>query len=72
MGNDGRNGNGYNANAQTDASGYTNTNGFQTGAGGFANSTTSDMMALLNNGTAPTGGAETRPRNIALLACIKY
>jgi hypothetical protein len=37
-----------------------------------------DMHIVLARGpfvwgeTTPTGGAETRPRNVALLPCIKY
>ena len=26
----------------------------------------------ISSGTTPSGGVETRPRNVALLACIKY
>jgi microcystin-dependent protein len=71
-GTDGQRANGYNTNGKTDANGYTNTSGNQSGVGGYSNNTTSDMMAMTSTGSTPLGGAETRPRNIALLACIKY
>jgi len=36
---------------------------------GYADGTTNGLVAL---NTGATGGTETRPRNVALLACIKY
>lgn len=40
------------------------------GAGGSEQHTFNELGSFFNTGT--TGGTETRPRNIALLACIKY
>ena len=62
----------YNANGDTDANGTTMGSGNQSGVGGFANKTTSDMLPIIDGGTVPAGGSETRPRNVALLACIKF
>lgn len=39
------------------------------GGGSFGNPA---GVCTIESGTGATGGAETRPRNIALLACIKY
>lgn len=52
---------------------YTNNYIAGAGSGGYEtyylNGHTSEANVALSS---PTGGAETRPRNIALLACIKY
>ncbi|MCY1271605.1 Phage Tail Collar Domain protein [compost metagenome] len=50
---------------------HAHTFGILTNAPGAA-STTNTVAAGSNASTSATGGAETRPRNIALLACIKY
>ncbi|MEX0304347.1 MAG: phage tail protein [Leisingera sp.] len=52
----------------------------QTGASGSggnltnysAANSTSDTSTTLNNQTKNTGGSETRPRNVAVMYCIKY
>ena len=41
-------------------------------AGGGNNAYNSTTGSATDEGITATGGAETRPRNIALLACIKY
>lgn len=53
---------------------HTGTNGFANtwyiaGAAGGAHATAAGSNSTVN-GTDATGGAETRPRNVALLACI--
>lgn len=45
--------------------------GGTTGGTGFARNGTGDNMAS-SDASSSSGGAEARPRNIALLACIKY
>lgn len=41
-------------------------------SGGFANGATGTDSGVTTVTTSATGGTETRPRNISLLACIKY
>lgn len=49
---------------------YSNTGGAITSIPGFSTALEAYGNAFVS--TAPFGGVETRPRNIALLACIKY
>lgn len=44
----------------------------QTGLGGAGNDLTNDGPTQFTFETNASGGVETRPRNVALLACIKY
>lgn len=49
---------------------FTKGQGYNTGGGSYpGNSVTAPWE---NPSTAATGGTETRPRNVALLVCIKY
>lgn len=38
----------------------------------YTGGTGMDKGFIANRNTSPTGGTETRPRNVALLACIKF
>ena len=51
---------------------HTHTVGEITSGWHIDSSTDDEFDADLNSETGATGGSETRPRNVALLACIKY
>lgn len=62
QGTDGFNHGGYSASSS----------GTQTGATGYGDNTTSTPLPVLSGGSAVKTASENRPRNVALLACIKF
>lgn len=61
--------------SHTHGSGWYTTNNEAAGQGTATSATFTNRVAVTNtpgNATTATGGTETRPRNIALLACIKF